>query len=153
MSEKVVVIGSNSFSGAYFVNYLIQRNMQVMGISRSPEPSDVFLPYKWDTNVKLFEFNQLDLNHNLVNIMDKIISFKPHYVINFAAQSMVTESWEHPEHWFQTNVVATVNFHNELRKLDFLKKYVHVSTPEVYGNCEGLVQERTCYNRGTSTRS
>ncbi len=149
MPEKVAVIGSNSFSGAYFINFLLQRNIQVMGISRSPEPADVFLPYKWDAHDKLFEFNQLDLNHDLKKIMDKINSFKPNYIVNFAAQSMVAESWKNPEHWYQTNVVATIKFHDKLRKLNFVKRYVHVSTPEVYGNCEGDVSESTCYNPST----
>ena len=150
MPEKVAVIGSNSFSGSYFINFLLQRNIQVMGISRSPEPADVFLPYKWDVaNGKLFEFNRLDLNHDLKKLMDKINSFKPNYIVNFAAQSMVAESWQHPEHWYQTNVVATIKFHDKLRKLDFIKRYVHVSTPEVYGNCEGVVKESSCYNPST----
>ncbi|SVC70402.1 uncharacterized protein METZ01_LOCUS323256, partial [marine metagenome] len=82
-------------------------------------------------------------------IMDVINDYKSKYVVNFAAQGMVAESWQHPEHWFQTNVEATVKLHDELRKLDFLKKYVHVSTPEVYGNCEGLVKENTNYNPST----
>ena len=66
--------------------------------------------------------------------------------MNFAAQSMVAESWKNPDHWFSTNVVSTISLHDELRKLDFLKKYVHVSTPEVYGNCEGKVDENYYFN-------
>jgi dTDP-glucose 4,6-dehydratase len=70
-------------------------------------------------------------------------------VVNFAAQSMVAESWLHPEHWYQTNVVGNVRLHDRLRKFDFLKKYVHVSTPEVYGNCSGLVREDAPLNPST----
>jgi dTDP-glucose 4,6-dehydratase len=85
----------------------------------------------------------------LNEIVDLIHDADAKYVVNFAAQGMVAESWQHPEHWFQTNVVATIKLHDELRKLNFLKKYVHVSTPEVYGNCEGLVEENTDYNPST----
>ena len=62
---------------------------------------------------------------------------------------MVAQSWQHPEHWFQTNAVANVMLHDRLRKLEFLKKYVHISTPEVYGTCEGLVPENTNYSPST----
>jgi dTDP-glucose 4,6-dehydratase len=31
------------------------------------------------------------------------------YVINFAAQSMVAESWQNPGDWFTTNAVSTVS--------------------------------------------
>lgn len=144
MGEKIVVIGSNSFSGAHLVDYAIDKGAEIIGISRSPEPNPVFLPYKRKP-ASSFRFYQLDLNQNLDEIMKIIQDSQPEYLVNFASQSMVAESWQHPEHWFQTNVVATIKFHDHLRKCDFLKKYVHVSTPEVYGTCEGVVKENTNY--------
>jgi dTDP-glucose 4,6-dehydratase len=69
--------------------------------------------------------------------------------VNFAAQSMVAESWEHPEDWFETNVVATIRLHDRLRRLSFLQRYVHVSTPEVYGTCAGSVREDAAINPTT----
>jgi dTDP-glucose 4,6-dehydratase len=33
--------------------------------------------------------------------------------------------------------------------LDFLKRYVHISTPEVYGSCEGFVKEDFPFNPST----
>jgi len=148
MKEKIAVIGSNSFSGAYFVDYAIDNGAETIGISRSPELNAVFLPYKSRQNAN-FQFYQLDLNHNLDEVMKIIREFEPDYVVNFAAQSMVGESWQYPEHWFQTNAVTMVKFHDQLRRCKFLKKYVHISTPEVYGSCEGLVQENTDYNPST----
>jgi len=147
MSEKIVVIGSNSFSGASFLPYAIDDGFEVVGVSRSKEPDSVFLPYKYlGGNI---EFHQLDLNHDLDKIMALINSKKPEYVVNFAAQSMVAQSWDHPDHWFQTNVVSTVQFHDHLRRCDFLKKYIHISTPEVYGSCEGYIKESKSYYPST----
>jgi len=148
MTEKAVVIGSNSFSGASFVDYLLGEGIETIGISRSPEPHPVFLPYK-KRNSPLFRFHQLDINHDLAAIMETIDGQQPDYVVNFAAQSMVAESWQNPEHWFQTNAVAVVKLHDELRKRTYLKKYVHISTPEVYGSCRGLVKENTNYQPST----
>jgi dTDP-glucose 4,6-dehydratase len=148
MAEKAVIIGSNSFSGSHFVDSAFQEGLDTIGISRSVEPDAVFLPYKKKQNSK-FRFYQADLNRDLNKIMEVINSFRPDYVVNFAAQSMVGESWIHPEHWFQTNVVANIKLHDQLRKCSFLKKYVHISTPEVYGSCEGLVKENTAYNPST----
>lgn len=148
MSEKLVVLGSNSFSGSHFVDFALGEGLEVVGISRSQEPHAVFLPYKGRTPSG-FRFYPCDLNHDLDRIMEIIHGFKPDYVVNFAAQGMVAESWQHPEHWFQTNTVANVKLHDQLRRCDFLKKYVHVSTPEVYGSCEGLIAESMCYNPTT----
>ncbi len=144
----MAVIGSNSFSGASFVDYALNEGLETIGISRSPEPNPVFLPYR-QRNATIFRFYQLDLNDDLPEIMNRINTFRPDYVVNFAAQSMVAESWQHPEHWFQTNAVATVKFHDQLRRADYLRKYVHISTPEVYGTCEGLIPENAIYNPST----
>lgn len=148
MEEKIAVIGSNSFSGAHFVDYAIDNGAEIIGISRSPEPTPVFLPYK-KKPASSFRFYHRDLNHDLDKIMKIIQDFQPEYVVNFASQSMVGESWQYPEHWFQTNVVAMVKLHDQLRRCEFLKKYVHISTPEVYGTCEGVVKENTSYNPST----
>jgi dTDP-glucose 4,6-dehydratase len=146
--EKIIVLGSNSFSGSHFVDFALEQGIEVIGISRSTEPHPVFLPYKKKKNAP-FRFYQLDLNRDLAAIMQIEEEFRPDYVVNFAAQSMVAESWQNLEHWYQTNVVATIKFHDKLRKRDFLKKYIHVSTPEVYGASQGLVKENTNYNPST----
>lgn len=147
--EKYVVIGSNSFSGASFADHLLTQQASVIGLSRSPEPHRAFLPYRWSGNDGRFSFHQLDLNKDLAAIVDLLQRERPAYVVNFAAQSMVAESWQNPDHWFMTNVVSTVRLHEELRRLDFLRKYVHVTTPEVYGSTEGFVREDTAFNPST----
>ncbi len=146
--EKILVIGSNSFSGATFAAHALNAGAEVVGMSRSPEPSDVFLPYKWVPHGR-FRFYALDLNRDLDGIMKVVNEFKPEFVVNFAAQSMVPQSWQNPEHWFMTNVVSMVKLHDRLRACDFIQKYVQISTPEVYGNTSGLVREEAPYHPST----
>ena len=148
MNEKIAVIGSNSFSGSNFIDYVLEKSAEVIGISRSSEPNPVFLPHKKRQN-PAFRFYQLDLNQDMNQLMKIVHEFQPAYVVNFAAQGMVAESWQYPEHWFQTNVVANVKLHDQLRRCNFLQKYVHISTPEVYGSCQGLIKENTLYNPST----
>ena len=146
--QTILIIGSNSFSGATFADFALQQGVRVLGTSRSLEPIDAFLPYKWHDHAN-FKFYPLDLNKHLAEITALMQEVKPTYVVNFAAQSMVGESWQNPGDWFTTNVVSTIKFHDELRKCDFLKRYVHVSTPEVYGSCSGFVGEDFPFNPST----
>ena len=146
--KPIFVIGSNSFSGSSFISFLLRNGLSVVGISRSPEPINSLCPYKWIDNSN-FRFHQLDLNKNLDEIIKLISNNKAETIINFAAQSMVGESWDYPEHWFNTNVVSSINLHNKLRQIDHLSKYVHVTTPEVYGSCEGFVSESQPFNPST----
>ncbi|MDO8713783.1 MAG: GDP-mannose 4,6-dehydratase [Polynucleobacter sp.] len=147
--QTCVVLGSNSFSGACFVDHLLQQGYDVLGCSRSSECNSVFLPYKWQDRPGKFSFHQHDINHDIDGLVRLIRKHEAPYVINFAAQSMVAESWRAPADWFMTNAVSTVKLHDELRRCDFIQRYVHISTPEVYGNCSGFVDESTRFNPST----
>jgi dTDP-glucose 4,6-dehydratase len=149
MKNRFLIIGSNSFSGAQFIKYLLQNDCEVVGISRSEEINAVYLPYKWEKLEGNFRFHQIDINHQLDKLIDIMVDFKPEYIVNFAAQGMVAQSWETPQDWYQTNVVAQVKLHDQLRKLKFIKKYVHVTTPEAYGSTEGWIKESFLFSPST----
>ena len=150
-----VVLGSNSFSGATFVAEALADGARVIGISRSPEPDAALLPYRWSEPESAgglrdrFTFHALDFNRDLDRIEGVIREARPEYVVNFAAKSMVAQSWDHPEHWYQTNVVSTARLVDRLRRMDFLEKFVQISTPEVYGSTSGLVRETAPFNPST----
>ena len=148
---KCVVIGSNAFSGQDFVDYLLsETDWQVIGTSRSAEKPDFFLRYKQNPARKRFTFHRLDLNGDSAELLSMLDRERPEYIVNFAAQSEVAPSWEHPEHWYETNTVALAKLVNHLRrKNDYLKRYLHISSPEAYGSCVGRVLETTPDNPST----
>ena len=144
-----LVIGSNSFSGASFVKHILSLGHEVLGASRSSQVNEVFLPYKWIEERKNFEFKEIDLNYDVDKLIRWIKKKKPTHIVNFAAQGMVAQSWESPEDWYQTNILSQVKLHDRLRKLDFLEKYVHVTTPEVYGSTDGWIKENFYFSPTT----
>lgn len=146
---KVLVLGSNSFSGASFIATLLKLGVDVIGASRSEEKHHVFLPYRWEGAKGQFEFQKIDLNHDL-DALDAVIQReRTSTIVNFAAQSMVGQSWDHPEDWMTTNVVSASKLAERLRHIDFLEKYVHVTTPEVYGSTDGWITEDQTFNPST----
>jgi len=146
---QVCVIGSNSFSGASFCAHLLARGIDVLALSRSIEPHGVFLPYRWKPAKAHLQFAQLDLNQDLDRVMSLLGEHKPRLVFNFAAQSMVGESWDKPDDWMRTNVVTVARLAERLRHLDFLDRYIHVTTPEVYGSTDGWITEDAPVNPST----
>lgn len=146
---RVAVIGSNSFSGSHFVDLLLKNSdCEVIGVSRSPERDTLFLPYK-KLNSDRFSFHQMNLNENLSDMMELFDQRKPDVIVNFAAQGEVGPSWENPEQWFRTNCIGIANLANELKDREYLNRYVHISSPEVYGTCEGKVLESAPYSPST----
>src|SRR5438045_3824264 len=98
MTDRIVVIGSNSFTGATFVDVALRQNAAVLGMSRSAQPAKPFLPHTWNgTSAARFDFARLDLNRDTDEIARRIEDFRADYVVNFAAQSMVAESWQFPD--------------------------------------------------------
>ena len=150
MAHKVFVIGSNSFSGSNAVKKFISEGFEVFGVSRSNEPSEIFLPYKWDNNhVSHFKFSKIDLNTNIDKLKSLLDDFKPNIVVNFAAQGMVAESWLNPLDWFQTNVMAQIALVEFLRTRDYLERFIQFTTPEVYGSTSGWISENAPFNPST----
>jgi dTDP-glucose 4,6-dehydratase len=147
--ERFAVIGSNSFAGACLVARLIGDNKKVIGFNRSPESSKIFLPYKNISSNGSYQFICADLNNSLQLICDALDDFQPDVVIDFAGQGMVAESWLTPEQWYQTNIVSKVRLHNFLRQTKWLKRYVRISTPEVYGSHDELMRESWQFNPST----
>ena len=148
-NEKFLILGSNSFSGATFADHLAAAGYDVLATSRSPEPHDAFLPYKWQKRPGKVMFETVDINQDLDKLDALMRRERPSHVVNFAAQSMVGESWKYPDHWMMTNVVSTVRLHERLRQYDFLDRYVHVTTPEVYGSTDGWIKEDVPFNPTT----
>ena len=71
------------------------------------------------------------------------------YVVNFAAANVVAPSWNYPALYVKTNVIDTTRFFDWMLEQQGIRKYVHVSTPEVYGNVEGLITEQQPFNPST----
>jgi dTDP-glucose 4,6-dehydratase len=144
--NKVLIIGSNSFAGSDFADYLLSKKFKVYGVSRNKEINKEHLRYKNNINLKNFKFFKIDLNlkKDLNKLIKLIKKQKINYIVNFAAQGMVAESWINPQDWYLTNVVSNSILIKELSKLK-IKKYLNFSTPEVYGHTSSLMKESNIF--------
>jgi len=147
--QRYAVLGSNSFAGAAFVAKALALGLDVIGFNRSPPSSAIFVQHSAIKAGGQYQFIRADINHDLSLVMDELDKFRPEVVVDFAGQGMVVESWQAPEQWYTTNIVAKVKLHDQLRQRDWLRRYVRISTPEVYGSQESLLKETWQYNPTT----
>ena len=145
--KKIIIIGSNSFSAGSLINILLMKNFKVYGISRSKINENKFL--RFNIKNKNFIFKKLDINKDLNEIINIIKKVKPNYVINYASQSMVGQSWGNATDWFFTNSFSIVKLYDSIAKLKDKTKLIHVSTPEVYGSLKSTTSENSFYNPTT----
>jgi len=151
VSDRIVVLGSNSFTAGHFINYALENTgAEIVGISRSPECSPMFLPFLYrKKHPKRYTFHQLDVNMEMGRVCSVLDELRPDVVVNYAAQGEVRNSWKWPEQWYQTNCISVVRLAEHLKKVDYLKKYVAISTPEVYGATGLNVRESHNYYPST----
>ena len=141
--KKIVVLGSNSFAGSCYIDYLLNKNCKVYGFSRSNEPPKILLKYKSNKNTGNFKFIKCDLNKNLALVIKFLKKKKIDYIVDFLGQGMVAESWNLPHRWYETNIVLKAKLYNFLSKNKKFKKYIRISTPEAVGNIRGFIFENT----------
>ncbi|CAB4133356.1 RfbB dTDP-D-glucose 4,6-dehydratase [uncultured Caudovirales phage] len=81
------------------------------------------------------EFRKKDIT-NYYDVEDVFMEFDPTYIVHFAAESHVDNSINNYIPFVHTNIMGTLNLLEQCRKLKNLKKFIHVSTDEVYGSLE-----------------
>lgn len=140
MTANIAVLGSHSFSGNSYSGHLLQKN-GCLSISRSAS----LLPQFDSRSTAKFRSEEKTLVWNLNDSSDHIIrelqERNIEVILNFAAQSMVGQSWDYPEDWYQANIVGLAKFINRLRNETGIKRFIQFSTPEVYGSTEGWINE------------
>jgi dTDP-glucose 4,6-dehydratase len=144
MKDKVLILGISSFAGASFANYLLNHsNLRVFGTLNKKKklPFKFFLEKnKKFKKIKLFKLDLSLSKNKLENIISKI---NPNYIFDFASICMVNESWLDPKHYFTINFTSKINFIKNLNKQKKLKKYVYISTPEIFGSNKKPVEENS----------
>lgn len=128
---KILVTGGAGFIGSNFIHYQLENyDDQIINIDklsyagnldnlRDVEDSDNYEFYKFDICNK----------EKISKIMEQGID----YLVNFAAESHVDRSIEAPSLFIKTNVAGTQNLLD--LSLEFgVKKFVQISTDEVYGS-------------------
>ncbi len=152
-----LVTGCAGFIGATFVHYMLKKYTDIKIINLDA------LTYAG--NLENLKDLEDDARHIFVhgNICDEdlvaklIADYDPDYIINFAAESHVDRSIANPEIFVTTNVMGTVNLLQRAKEAWYDagqktwksgKKYVQVSTDEVYGalGAEGYFTEDTPIN-------
>lgn len=127
MKNKIIVTGGLGFIGSHFVNYLIDNtDNEVVIVDKLTYASNRENIKK---DVPLIEKDICDISPEDLGDYD--------YIVHFAAESHVDNSIKNGLPFVKSNVEGTYNMIEVARKNPNLKKFLHISTDEVYGDREG----------------
>ena len=131
---KILLTGGHGFIGSNFILKALSANFDIVNLDKNS--TDIFLK---NNNIEQYENSYTFME---VDILDKksiyeiVDSYKPDFIVHFAAESHVDNSILDPELFLNTNIIGTYNLLSASKDLIMNDKrflFVHISTDEVYG--------------------
>ena len=122
---KVLVTGGMGFIGSHFVNLLAKKEptSEIIVLDKITYAAN---PNNLNVQVKFIKEDICDVQ-SLPNV---------DYIVHFAAESHVDNSIKNGRPFIRSNVEGTFNLIELARKMPTLRKFIHISTDEVYGDME-----------------
>jgi dTDP-glucose 4,6-dehydratase len=142
---RIIVTGACGFIGSHFVNLIGNQNptIEIVVVDKLTYASNV---NNLKVPVKFIKKDICDITHEDLGVYD--------YIVNFAAESHVDNSIKDGKPFVRTNVEGTFNLLEVARKNPSLKKFIQISTDEVYGDMdeygEGMLADESFNLIGSS---
>tara|TARA_Y100001963_G_scaffold28854_1_gene39231 strand:+ start:75 stop:971 length:897 start_codon:yes stop_codon:yes gene_type:complete len=124
MKERMLITGGCGFIGSHFTDFQMgYADMEVIVVDKLTYASNIdYLP----GNAKLIKKDINDLTYDDIGEIQ--------YCVNFAAESHVDNSIDDGSPFVKTNINGTFNLLELCRQMKNFKKFVQISTDEVYGD-------------------
>jgi len=127
--RKVVVSGGLGFIGSEFINLLLDADLadKIIVIDKETYAADI-------NRINFPDDGRLEyIKKDICKVTKKDLQ-NASYVVNFAAETHVDNSIKSGRPFIRTNVEGTFNLIEKCRDSTKLKKFVQISTDEVYGD-------------------
>lgn len=130
--KKVLVTGHTGFKGSWLSLWLLELGAKVIGYSRKipSRPSNF---KACNLQGKLLAHYDKDIC-DTVNLSRVFKKHAPEIVFHLAAQPIVRRSYAEPKKTFSTNIGGTINVLDCIRKNDFVRSAVIITSDKCYKN-------------------
>jgi dTDP-glucose 4,6-dehydratase len=130
---KIIVTGGCGFIGSHFIEEILKLNdiEKVYNIDCETYAANKNLNFENDSR-----YQKLSIDISASYFIDQkkyLESLGIDYVIHFAAESHVDNSIKGPQKFIYTNIIGTFNLIEIFKNIN-IKKFIHVSTDEVFGS-------------------
>ncbi|NMM53859.1 GDP-mannose 4,6-dehydratase [Paenibacillus aquistagni] len=127
---KALVTGIAGFVGSHMAEYLLDKNVEVVGTIRNRSRMDHIIDIQH--KVKLVECELRDP----FSVESLIAEERPDLIFHLAAQSFVPTSWNSPVDTIHNNVAGQLNIFEAVRRLQLPARIQIACSSEEYGHVE-----------------
>lgn len=143
MFSNLLITGGCGFIASNFINYYFYKNVScnIFNIDAMYYCADI---NNVDEDIRNSDrYTMIKGNICSADLVTHILEYhKIDAVIHFAAQSHVQRSFDDSLQFTQDNIVGTHNLLECCRKYGKIKRFIHVSTDEVYGESMNDIDEK-----------
>ena len=125
--QTIIITGGLGFIFSWVTEYFVKKGYRVIvidNVSTGSHPEIIN---------NSFEFINMDVSDE--KIIEVIKKINPTYIIHAAANSDVDTSIKNPLFVIKQNALGNMYIIEAARRLSALKKFLYISTDDVYGEC------------------
>ena len=132
-APTILITGGLGFIFSHVTEYYVKKGWNVVVIDNLSEGS----------NPQIIDGSFEHINAHMANldVVDTIVAEQPDYIVHAAAITDVDYSIREPRRTFEKNIRGAIHAFEAARLLPNLKKFMYVSTDEIYGECDHPMRE------------
>jgi len=139
---RALILGATGQDGQFLADFLLRKNYEVLGVSRSNNP------FKENPlSLRRPAFKSVDISKATVlkNVLD---DFNPDEIYNLAGESSVSRSFKEPSETVESNVVGVVNLLTTVMQNPNLRhtRVFQASSAEMFGSSISQLNELSPFN-------
>lgn len=134
--KTVLVTGHTGFKGSWLAIWLTSLGANVVGYALDP--------YSQRSNYcasrlkeRLYADERGDVR-DAARLEEVISKYKPTMIFHLAAQALVRTSYAQPKMTYETNLMGSLNVLEAVRKFDFIKQVIMITSDKCYENVEQI---------------
>lgn len=139
MSKNILITGATGQDGSNMIRFLLKNtSYNIYGCIRRLSVKN----HENIIDIKNNRFNLINLDiTDQQSIINQVKNIKPHFILNFAAQSYVGESWNSPIHTFTTNTLSVMYFLEAIREYCPKCRFYSAGSSEEFGDVQYSPQD------------
>lgn len=142
MKKKYVVLGGGGSFGLHTSKYLLDHANpeKVIAVGRNAPKLPCFT-LDIGNNDPRYSYHSIHINYEMDLLLEMLDRERPQVIVNFAAQGEGAASWKKSWRFFETNSMVMAKLAEELMQRDYMERFIHIGTSELYGSVGHPVTE------------